>query len=917
MKAAVRGETTLARQAQAARQRLEDLYRRAGVSSPDPGLVNEALEELSIALEELQVSVEEMRASNEQLAASRQELEAQRRHYLELFDFAPDGYLVTDMLGTIHEANRVAAKLLRVRQNFLVGKPIIVFIPQAQHQPFRKLLDGLKNEEKIRTWEAEMQPRRGPSFPTSLAVSRIVDVSTRGARPIGLRWLLRDISERKQSEQALRESETRLAGVMDNSPSMIFLKDVEGRYLYVNPEFEKLTHQAGSKLLGKTDFEIFAHEPAATFRRNDLKVLQSGEPLQFEEVALHGDGPHTSLVTKFPLFDAVGNINATCGIATDITERKKAEELLRQSEQFNQSLFEYAPDAIVVLDQAGLMAHLNAPVETMFGYSRQELLGNSIEMLIPERFRNSHAKHRRGYMTEPRIRSMGVGLDLRGRRKDGSEFPVDIMLSPLGGDKVIAIVRDITDRKRAEEQILTDLQRITTLHDINSVISSTLDLQEVLSVLLHRIEVSFPYPIATTVRLLNRENKKLEKLCCRNIDLTEWHAAQSPSSDGRAQQVIESKVPLIVRNVQTDSRSMVPDFYVRNSLVSCLAIPLIIKQEVNGILCLYTREEHEFSDEEIDFLSSVAIQAAIAIYNSQLYEQSQAQAVDLQKAHDNLELRVQERTQELAEANEALRAGMAVRQRVEQKLRDVTKKLEEKLIVSDRLISFGELAASIAHEFNNPLQIILGFTQDMIDDRTASQSHQHSLKIVVQETVRCKEIIKSLLDLARPSTADLVLAAVEYTIDDSLKVCLPYLEKSKVKVETVIPPGLPHIYADPQQLRQVIINLCFNAAEAMPNGGVLTIRAVTSSRQELPADRKEGSGGRELIIAVTDTGTGIDAETKANIFRPFYSTKKSKGMGLGLFICERIMETHKGRISVESAPGSGATFYLHFPLGEV
>ena len=86
MKAAVRGETTLARQAQAARQRLEDLYRRAGVSSPDPGLVNEALEELSIALEELQVSVEEMRASNEQLAASRQELEAQRRHYLELFE---------------------------------------------------------------------------------------------------------------------------------------------------------------------------------------------------------------------------------------------------------------------------------------------------------------------------------------------------------------------------------------------------------------------------------------------------------------------------------------------------------------------------------------------------------------------------------------------------------------------------------------------------------------------------------------------------------------------------------------------------------------------------------------------------------------------------------------------------------------
>lgn len=916
MKAAVRGNT-LARQAQAARQRLKDLYRRAGASPPEQALVNEALEELSIALEELQVSVEEMRASNDELAASRQEIEAQRRHYLELFDFAPDGYLVTDLLGTIQEANRAAAKLLRVPQNFLVGKPIIVFIPQAAHQAFRQRLDGLKNEAKIRAWEAEMQPRRGSSFPTSFTVSTIFDTPARGAHPIGLRWLLRDVTEREQAEQALRESETRLAGIMDNSPAMIFLKDAEGRYLYVNPEFEKLTHQTRSRLLGKTDFELFPLEQAAAFRRNDLQVLETSAPLQFEEVAPHDDGPHTSVVCKFPLFDAGGKIYATCGIVTDITERKRAEDLLRQSEQFNQSLFEYAPDAIVVIDQAGLMAHLNAAVESMFGYGRQELLGKSLEILIPERFRKRHAQHRRGYMAEPRIRSMGVGLDLRGRRKDGSEFPLDIMLSPLGGDKVIAIVRDITDRKRAEEQTQTDLQRITALHDINVAITSTLNLRERLDLLLAKIEGSFTYPIASTIRLVNRETGKLEKLCCRNIDLTEWMATPNPSFGGRAQQVIESKAHLAVHNVQTDLRSTDPDFYVRNGLVSNLTIPLIIKEEVIGVLCLYTREEHEFSDEEIDFLSSLATQAAIAIYNSKLYEQSKVQAVDLQKAHDDLELRVQERTTELAEANGALRAEIAVRQRVEEKLRDMTNRLEEKLIVSDRLISFGELAASIAHEFNNPLQIILGFTQDMLDDGTSSASHRESLNIVAKETVRCKEIIKSLLDLARPSTADLVLSTIECTIDDSLKVCVSHLEKSKVKVQTIIKPGLPQIYADPQQLRQVIINLCFNAAEAMPEGGILTIRAGVTRGIRVPADKDDRSARRELIIAVSDTGAGIDSELQANIFRPFYSTKKGKGMGLGLYICERIMETHKGRISVESAPGKGATFYLHFPLAEV
>jgi len=668
MKAEEARDHTLAQQAQAARQRLDVLYRRANSSPPDQALVNEALEELSIALEELQVSVEEMRAYNDELTASRQELDAQRRHYLELFDFAPDGYLVTDARGAIQEANRAAANLLHIRQDFLLGKPIIVFIPEARHQAFMEFLDELKEGKTVRTWAGEMQPREGASFPAALTVSTISDGRSQRDRPSGMRWL----------------------------------------------------------------------------------------------------------------------------------------------------------------------------------------------------------------------------------------------------------VRDITDRKRAEEQILTDLQRITTLHDINSVISATLDLQEVLNVLLHRIEASFPYPTAITVRLLDRESKKLEKLCCRNIDMTEWHATQSPSSNGRAQQVIESKTPLVVRNVQTDSRSMVSDFSVRNGLVSYLAIPLIIKEEVNGILCVYTREDHEFSDDEIDFLSSVATQAAIAIYNSQLYEQSQGQAVELQKAHNELELRVQERTTELAEANEALRAEIAVRQRVEDRLRDVTNKLEERLIVSDRLISFGELAASIAHEFNNPLQIILGFTQDMLDDGTSSESHQKALDIVIQETVRCKEIIKSLLDLARPSAPDLVRLAIEYTIDDSLKVCLPYLEKSKIRVETIVQPGLPQIYADPQQLRQVIINLCFNAAEAMPNGGNLTIRAgATTPSVQVRADNDDRLARRELIITVSDTGGGIDSEVKANIFRPFYSTKKGKGMGLGLYICERIMETHKGRISVESAPGSGATFYLHFPLTEV
>jgi len=139
--------------------------------------------------------------------------------------------------------------------------------------------------------------------------------------------------ERRKAEEALRESEKRLQKILDNSPAIIFLKDTEGRYLYVNPQFGKLTVLTPEQILGKTDAEIFPPEQAAAFRANDLKVLQAGVALEFEEVARHQDELYTSIVSKFPLRNTEGEVYAICGIATDITERKSLEAQLRQSQK--------------------------------------------------------------------------------------------------------------------------------------------------------------------------------------------------------------------------------------------------------------------------------------------------------------------------------------------------------------------------------------------------------------------------------------------------------------------------------------------------------------------------------------------------------------------------------------------------------
>jgi PAS domain S-box-containing protein len=144
------------------------------------------------------------------------------------------------------------------------------------------------------------------------------------------------------------------------------------------------------------------------------------------------------------------------GVGFDVSELKRAEEALRESEAMLRELFDSAPDTVVVVDGDGRIARANAQIEQMFGFGQEELVGKPVEVLLSERFRRSHVRHREGYLAEPRTRPMGAGLELFCRRKDGTEIPVDIMLSPVEraeGGLVIAVVRDITNRKRAEEAL--------------------------------------------------------------------------------------------------------------------------------------------------------------------------------------------------------------------------------------------------------------------------------------------------------------------------------------------------------------------------------------------------------------------------------------------------------------------------------
>ncbi|HEY1372521.1 MAG TPA: ATP-binding protein [Candidatus Binatia bacterium] len=582
-----------------------------------------------------------------------------------------------------------------------------------------------------------------------------------------------------------------------------------------------------------------------------------------------------------------------------------------------QSLFDQAPDAYFVTDVAGVIQQANRKASALLHLGEKFLHGKPLALFFPPEHRPAY---RRLMLKLARSDALPeTEFEMHFQPRKGHPFPAAVAVSVVrqsqaSGWRPIGlrwIVRDTSERKQVERQIESHVQRLTVVGALNEAITAQLDLDKVVSVLFTKLEEFFAYPIVITLRLFHPETGDLEPLFSRNIDDAEWKSAGIHTPGDRAAEVIHTRTPLVILDLEADPRSVRREFYKKHRLVSCVTVPVIAKDEVLGIISLYTKERREFTGEELQLLAAVGQQTAIAIQNSRLYEETKQQAAELAAARDELEDKVSLRTVELERSNDMLRAEIVERQRIEERLREseaklraLTEEQEQQLIASDRLVTVGELAASIAHEFNNPLQIIMGFAQELLEEEKTAGPHKDGLKIIEGETMRCRELIRNLMNFAQPLPAKPETREVEPIVADSVKLAWHYLLNNKVRVKTDIGRGLPPIRADANQLQQVLINLMFNASEAMPSGGEVTIRAARGH-----ADT--------VVISVSDTGVGISETALPNIFRPFFTTKQKRGMGLGLSICERIVRAHGGRIAVDTAPGRGTTFELHFPLAEV
>ncbi len=530
---------------------------------------------------------------------------------------------------------------------------------------------------------------------------------------------------------------------------------------------------------------------------------------------------------------------------------------LRLSMAEYEHLLQSLPNGLILVDGRGKIVHVNAQMESMFGFRKEELVGRSLEILMPERFRAGHRRHVANYLDSPRIRPMGSGLELFGLKKDGTEFPVDISLSTLStrnGLLAMAVVRDITEQKNAEHKIDLSFQIQRTISSILKISLEPVPLEEQLS---HVLDLILTIPgFATHARgsiyLVDGDNepkilalKAMHGFSVAQVDSCKSVSLGSGITDAQAAscQIVSTDCLEVPREIQ----------YAASGSAGQYCVPIVFGKRALGVINVAVTGGHRRTPEEEEFLTAIANSLAGLIERHQ------------------------------AEAEKG--------------------RLREQLAETEKLAALGRIAANVSHTIKNPLTAIGGFANRLMDKLPEGSKEKKYAGLIFSEAIRLENVLQNVLLFSRRDADQ----REEFRLEEILEKALTMYEdvcRDRAIVITRRLQEVPPVVGNREQVLQAVENLFSNAIDSMSRGGRLTVST----------DVEHLRGASHVAVRVSDTGHGIASENISKIFEPFFTTKLLlKGTGLGLSITKKVIEEHGGFIQVESSVGRGTTFSLYFP----
>jgi signal transduction histidine kinase len=441
-----------------------------------------------------------------------------------------------------------------------------------------------------------------------------------------------------------------------------------------------------------------------------------------------------------------------------------------------------------------------------------------------------------------------------------------VLVMPHGGqlppDQVLRLFAHLAAvslrRKRAEDALQRRNRDLERLNAAGQALNASLDQNQVLATALNQICALLAVDICS-VWLLDRGSGELVCRCSAGAQADRVRGWRLSPGQGLAGWVAQTGRSVLVADAEADPRHYGGvDQATGLPMRSILCVPLRIKDDLVGVIQALDSRPGRLDAGAVPVVESLASAAGIALENARLYQDLRARLDELSQA-------------------------------------------QGQLVQAAKMAAFGQLAAGVAHELNTPLTSILGYSEMLLEHAPAEGRARPRLEAIGRQAAKARDIIRSLLDFARQQDYIADRADLNAVLRQSLLLVRQRLANSGITVREEYAPGLPRPVVDVSRLKQVFLNLCLNALQAMPRGGTLTVRS------------RRSEGG--VAISFIDTGEGISPETLGRIFEPFFTTRAvDEGRGLGLSLSLGIVQAHGGRIDVQSQVGRGSTFTVWLPL---
>ena len=849
--------------------------------------------------------------------------------------------VITDLEGNIVDVNAATLEMQGAKdKGDLIGhKPFDAIVPEDQGKAFIDLARVLE-KGFVKDIQYRVITRDSRILLVETNVSLMKD--SNGA-PIGIVAVTRDITERKRMEEALRQSEEQFRALVENALDAIVVINGDGVITYASPSNERMLGYPLEQTIGMDGFSFARPEDMPGVVSAFTKLIE--EPDKAVSVGLrihHNDG-------SWRMVEAVAqNLledEAVKGIVInwrDITERKKAEEALRESEERLRLYFESVSDVIYSLDSEFKFVSISPSVERILGYKPEEMVGRSFQelnILTPDSLK-------RAFLDAMRVLG-GEHVVSEGEfvAKNGQIIFGEINTTPLFSpqDEVIGMIgvaRDITERKAMERELQQREQDYLIVLESAQEGMFVVD-AETLKVVFGNRRASMMFGFdpelqdgigANILDLVHPEDREIaikgfvEDL--PKLERRKRYEVRARTKDGReilisvlgtriefrgkvavllsAKDITErKKAEEALRLSERDYKVLFESTLDGLIVLEAETMKIVLANETAARISGVSSADNLIGLDPFEFLPIDNRDTARNIVREEVFEK------DLHRIHEYRFYTAEGK--EVWVSAVSTRTEYCGRKAALVSVRDITErkeaeedkqKMEEQLRLAGRLAAVGELAAGVAHELNNPIAAVQGYAQLLTAKKDIDESVKKDVDIIYREAQRAGKITKNLLSFARRHEPEKRFISINEALEKTLELSAHQMKMNNIELEVELDPDLPRTMADFHQMQQIFVNIINNAEQAMLD--------AHGKGKLIAGTRKSGD---MIEITFTDDGPGIAEENLKRIFDPFFTTKGvGKGTGLGLSICYGLVEAHNGHLYARSKLGEGATFIVEIPI---